>query len=77
MVLTRDGTALYSKCWGWGRPVVLVHGWPLSADSWDPIATILANAGFRVISYDRRGFAVRINPRMAMTMTRSRTIWPR
>ncbi|WDF73107.1 alpha/beta fold hydrolase [Novosphingobium sp. KACC 22771] len=55
-VLTRDGTAIYSKCWGWGRPVVLLHGWPLTADSWDPIATILANAGFRVVSYDRRGF---------------------
>ena len=53
---TSDGTEIYTKSWGWGRPVVLIHGWPLNADSWDPIALVLANAGFRAISYDRRGF---------------------
>lgn len=52
----RDGTKLYVKDWGQGRPVVLIHGWPLSADSWDPIAVPLAEAGHRVIAYDRRGF---------------------
>ena len=52
----RDGTKLYVKDWGKGRPVVLIHGWPLSADSWDPIAVPLVEAGHRVISYDRRGF---------------------
>jgi pimeloyl-ACP methyl ester carboxylesterase len=52
----RDGTKLYVKDWGKGRPVVLIHGWPLSADSWDPIAVPLAEAGFRAIAYDRRGF---------------------
>lgn len=55
-MITRDGTTIYTKSWGWGRPVVLIHGWPLNADSWDPIALELANAGFRAISYDRRGF---------------------
>lgn len=55
-VKTRDGTDIYVKDWGQGRPVVLVHGWPLSADSWDPQAMALADAGFRVIAYDRRGF---------------------
>lgn len=56
-VKTRDGTDLYLKDWdGGGRPVVLIHGWPLSADSWDPQAIALAQAGFRVIAYDRRGF---------------------
>jgi len=53
---TRDETELYVKEWGKGRPVVLIHGWPLSADSWDPVANALAEAGFRAISYDRRGF---------------------
>ncbi|MCW1403119.1 alpha/beta hydrolase [Novosphingobium sp. MW5] len=47
---------LYSKAWGEGPPVVLIHGWPLSADSWDPISHGLADAGFKAISYDRRGF---------------------
>ena len=45
MIETRDGTHLYHKSWGEGRPVVLIHGWPLSADSWDPIANALADAG--------------------------------
>ena len=56
MIETRDGTHLYAKTWGEGRPVVLIHGWPLSADSWDPISNALADAGFRAIAYDRRGF---------------------
>ena len=56
MIETRDGTHLYHKSWGEGRPVVLIHGWPLSADSWDPIANALADAGFKAIAYDRRGF---------------------
>jgi pimeloyl-ACP methyl ester carboxylesterase len=55
-VTTADQTQLYYKDWGKGRPVVLVHGWPLSADSWEAQALALAEAGFRVIAYDRRGF---------------------
>ena len=53
---TDDGTELYYKDWGAGRPVVLIHGWPLSADSWDDHALPIADAGYRVIAYDRRGF---------------------
>lgn len=56
MIETRDGAWLYVKDWGTGNPVILIHGWPLSSDSWDPIADALANAGHRVIAYDRRGF---------------------
>lgn len=56
MVEARDGTHLYVKSWGEGRPVVLIHGWPLSADSWDPVALALAENGYRAITYDRRGF---------------------
>jgi non-heme chloroperoxidase len=52
----QDGTALYVKDWGQGRPVVLIHGWPLNADSWEHQALHLARAGHRVIAYDRRGF---------------------
>jgi non-heme chloroperoxidase len=55
-ITTRDGTQLYVKDWGSGRPVVLIHGWPLSADSWDAQAMALADAGLRAIAYDRRGF---------------------
>ena len=62
MIETRDGTHLYHKSWGEGRPVVLIHGWPLSADSWDPIANALADAGFKAIAYDRRGFGRSAQP---------------
>ncbi|SOB87726.1 Pimeloyl-ACP methyl ester carboxylesterase [Sphingomonas guangdongensis] len=55
-VKTRDGTDLYVKDWGSGPPVILIHGWPLSADSWDAQALALAENGFRAIAYDRRGF---------------------
>ena len=56
VVTTNDRTELYVKDWGAGRPVVLIHGWPLSADSWEHQAMALAEAGYRVIAYDRRGF---------------------
>ncbi|WP_182086634.1 alpha/beta hydrolase [Aureimonas sp. ME7] len=52
----QDGTKLFYKDWGQGRPVVLIHGWPLNADMWDFHANALADKGFRAISYDRRGF---------------------
>lgn len=54
----RDGTELYVKDWGHeeGRPVILIHGWPLSSDSWDDVSVALAEGGYRVIAYDRRGF---------------------
>ena len=57
-VTAAEETELYVKEWGpiSGRPVVLIHGWPLNADSFDDVALGLANAGFRAISYDRRGF---------------------
>lgn len=41
---------------GTGRPVVLIHGWPLSALAWEPQTQALKEAGFRVVAYDRRGF---------------------
>ncbi|WP_310732302.1 alpha/beta hydrolase [Ideonella sp. A 288] len=41
---------------GGGRPVVLIHGWPLSAQAWEPQVSALQAAGYRVVAYDRRGF---------------------
>lgn len=41
---------------GPGRPVVLIHGWPLSGESWTAQVPALTEAGYRVITYDRRGF---------------------
>ena len=41
---------------GGGRPVVLIHGWPLSAQAWEPQVLALRDAGYRVVAYDRRGF---------------------
>jgi len=41
---------------GSGRPVVLIHGWPLSGESWSEQIPALREAGYRVVTYDRRGF---------------------
>ena len=51
-----DGTRLYYKDWGSGAPVALIHGWPLSGDTFDDAALALADKGFRAIVPDRRGF---------------------
>ena len=55
-VKAKDGTQLYYYDWGTGAPVVLIHGWPLTSASWEYRAAALAQSGFRVIAYDRRGF---------------------
>lgn len=55
-IKTRDSVHLFTKDWGSGRPVVLIHGWPLSSDTWDDVGIALAENGFRAIAYDRRGF---------------------
>jgi pimeloyl-ACP methyl ester carboxylesterase len=39
-----------------GRPVVLIHGWPLSTQAWEPQMLALCAAGYQVVAYDRRGF---------------------
>ena len=51
-----DGTPLFYNDWGAGKPVVLIHGWPLNQDMWEYQAPVLAASGYRVIAYDRRGF---------------------
>ncbi|MDJ1138110.1 alpha/beta fold hydrolase [Streptomyces iconiensis] len=54
-VTTRDGTQLFYKDWGSGRPVVFIHGWPLNADAWEDQMKHVADNGFRGIAHDRRG----------------------
>ena len=47
---------------GEGQPVVLIHGWPLSCRSWESQVPALIEAGYRVITYDRRGFGQSSQP---------------
>ena len=47
---------LHYEDYGTGKPVVLIHGWPLSGRSWENQVPALVEAGHRVITYDRRGF---------------------
>jgi non-heme chloroperoxidase len=54
-IRTKDGTEIYYKDWGTGRPVTFSHGWPLNADAWDAQMMFLASRGFRCIAHDRRG----------------------
>ncbi len=48
--------SVYYEDLGQGQPVILIHGWPLSSKSWEPQVSALLDAGYRVITYDRRGF---------------------
>ncbi|WP_435949764.1 alpha/beta fold hydrolase [Psychrobacter sp. DM8] len=47
---------LYYEVQGSGKPVVLIHGWPLSGRAWESQLMALVEAGYQVITYDRRGF---------------------
>jgi pimeloyl-ACP methyl ester carboxylesterase len=53
---------LYYEDHGSGRPVVLIHGWPLSGRSWEKQMPALVEDGYRVITYDRRGFGASSQP---------------
>ena len=50
-----DGTDIFYKDWGTGRPVVFSHGWPLTSDAWDAQLELVASAGYRAVAHDRRG----------------------
>ncbi|MFJ3422527.1 alpha/beta fold hydrolase [Streptomyces sp. NPDC086082] len=52
---TSDGTRIFYKDWGSGQPVVFSHGWPLTADAWDPQLKFMVDNGFRAVAHDRRG----------------------
>lgn len=47
---------LYYEDYGEGQPVILIHGWPLSGQMWEYQVEEIVNAGYRCITYDRRGF---------------------
>lgn len=53
---SKPAVKLYYEDWGTGKPVILIHGWPVSHEMWEYQSTVLAQRGFRVIAYDRRGF---------------------
>jgi len=53
---------LYYEDHGSGKPVVLIHGYPLSGASWEKQLPVLLDAGHRVITYDRRGFGKSSQP---------------
>ena len=55
-ITTKDGTQIFYKDWGPkdGQPIVFSHGWPLTADVWDPQLVFFADRGFRAIAHDRR-----------------------
>ncbi len=53
---------LYYEDHGSGQPVVLIHGYPLSGASWEKQMSVLLNARYRVITYDRRGFGKSSQP---------------
>lgn len=53
---------LYYEDLGAGQPVVLIHGWPLSGRAWEKQVPALVEAGYRVITYDRRGFGQSSQP---------------
>lgn len=54
-VRVKDGTEIFYKDWGTGRPLFFHHGWPLSADDWDAQMMFFLARGYRVIAHDRRG----------------------
>jgi len=53
---------LYYEDHGTGKPVVLIHGWPLSGRSWEKQVVPLLRAGYRLITYDRSGFGESSKP---------------
>lgn len=53
---------IYYEDFGSGQPVVLIHGFPLSGHSWEKQTRVLLDAGYRVITYDRRGFGASDKP---------------
>ncbi|WP_369053020.1 alpha/beta fold hydrolase [Kineococcus terrestris] len=65
LTVGRDGAEpvdLHYTDHGTGRPVVLIHGWPLSSRSWEKQEPVLVENGYRVVTYDRRGFGQSSQP---------------
>lgn len=68
--LLKDTNLHVDDTGGTGRPVVLIHGWPLSGESWKAQVPALQEAGHRVITYDRRGFGRSDKPKTGYTYDR-------
>ena len=67
---------IYYEDHGAGQPVVLIHGYPLSGRAWDKQVPALLEAGYRVITYNRRGSASPASPPSATTTTPPPPTWP-
>lgn len=59
---TDADVSIYYEDQGKGQPVLLIHGWPLSGAMWEYQIPVLVDAGYRVITYDRRGFGKSSRP---------------
>lgn len=59
---TGEKVRLAYSDYGFGDPVVMIHGWPLSREMWEYQLGDLVDAGFRVVKYDRRGFGKSSKP---------------
>lgn len=57
-----NAVKIYYNDYGKGRPVILIHGWPLSNEMWEYQIDNLVESGHRVITYDRRGFGKSSQP---------------
>ena len=62
MIKASDGASLHVKDMGQGEAVILIHGWPLTGDMWEYQTVAFLEAGYRVITYDRRGFGQSAHP---------------
>lgn len=60
--IRNSDVSIYYEDAGMGKPIVLIHGWPLSSDMWEYQVPALIDAGYRVITYDRRGFGKSSRP---------------
>src|ERR687891_434735 len=58
---------LYYEDHGSGQPMILIHGYPLSGAAWEKQLPVLLDAGYRVITYDRRGFGQSSKPASGYT----------
>ncbi|TXD49897.1 alpha/beta fold hydrolase [Polaribacter sp. IC073] len=58
----KEPVDIFYEDYGTGQPVILIHGWPLSRKSWEQQVWKIVEAGYRCISYDRRGFGISSSP---------------
>lgn len=68
--LFRDTRLHVNDTGGTGRPVLLMHAWPLSGEAWAPQVEALQDSGYRVITFDRRGFGRSDKPLLGYTYDR-------